>query len=1079
MAPQFQMCGSFDRRFYTPGLRDDSFYQFPSLNAMATDAKGNLYVGGRFTSIDNVVTNNIARYDIATDTWSALAHNGLNGGFGPDITVEALAISGNNLFVSGRFQGTGDGAISFRNIARYDIAADAWSPLGGSGNGLSNVYDTEGDVRALAISGNDLFVGGQFTRSTNNVTTNLKSIARYNIAADTFSPLTGNGLSDGNAFGTGYVNALLVSGSDLFVGGYFKQTVDGATTNLNRIARFNTATNTWSAFAGNGLRYGNVNALAISGNFLFVGGSFNETDDGTTAINLFSIARYDIVNNTWLQTFAGSGLKNNGFLGSVEALTISGNDLYVGGQFTSTADNSLTNLGNIARYDVSGNAWSPLTGSGLNGNSVFALLIVGSDLIVGGRFTETANGATKNINNIARYNSGAWKALGANNGIALDRIVNAVAVDANGNIYVGGNFTQAAGGATTNLNHIARFNVADNTWSALNNNGLNGNVNALAISGDTLYVGGDFSMTGDNTMPLNRIARYNITSGGWSALTGSVSNGNGLNNSVYALTISGSSLFVGGDFTQTVGDSPTNMNRIAGYDTAANTWSALTGSVPNGNGLNNSVYALTISGSSLFVGGGFTQTIGDSSTTLNRIARYDTSTNIWSALANNGLNSFVRALYSSGSNLLARGDFSQTFDGAKSLDRLAHYHVTNNVWTSLTEGSDADAYQAATTLGAAQPSGTDLAVGGSFKPLSCGTAQSFTRVYFQQWSSPAAFSGDLTATDWHDGANWTFGTAPAANSNAVIPTGAGNINITSADVTMNDLNLSGGTLTVGANRTLTINGILSLNGGKITGTGTVTIADCKQDGIMGGGATSYIQTPLVRCVNNTGTFNFPVGTANAYSPVQLSNVAGNGNFTIKANEGAYSGTAAGLPANRLQRFWDLTNGGITSADVRFNYLAGDVISGTENNYKLFRINGGTAQNVGGTINTVNHSIFISGVTSFSPWTLAESAPTAAGVMLGGRVTIGKGRGISKAIVTLTDADGVTRTALTNPFGYYRFEDVPAGETYIISARHKQYRFSPTSQIINANENFADINFAAETYTSNFYNSNFYNDEKRE
>ena len=114
-------------------------------------------------------------------------------------------------------------------------------------------------------------------------------------------------------------------------------------------------------------------------------------------------------------------------------------------------------------------------------------------------------------------------------------------------------------------------------------------------------------------------------------------------------------------------------------------------------------------------------------------------------------------------------------------------------------------------LSAAQPSGTDLAVGGSFDGARCGAAQGFTRIYFQQWSAAAAasFFGKSSATDWHDSANWTLGTIPTANSNAVIPAGSGSINITSANVTMNDLSLSGGTLTVDAGRTLTINGILT------------------------------------------------------------------------------------------------------------------------------------------------------------------------------------------------------------------------------------------------------------------------------
>lgn len=59
-----------------------------------------------------------------------------------------------------------------------------------------------------------------------------------------------------------------------------------------------------------------------------------------------------------------------------------------------------------------------------------------------------------------------------------------------------------------------------------------------------------------------------------------------------------------------------------------------------------------------------------------------------------------------------------------------------------------------------------------------------------------------------------------------------------------------------------------------------------------------------------------------------------------------------------------------------------------------------------------------------------------------------GRGVSRAPVTLTNANGETRTAITNPFGYYRFEEIPAGEAYVFQARYKRYQFAPQVQTVN-------------------------------
>ena len=92
--------------------------------------------------------------------------------------------------------------------------------------------------------------------------------------------------------------------------------------------------------------------------------------------------------------------------------------------------------------------------------------------------------------------------------------------------------------------------------------------------------------------------------------------------------------------------------------------------------------------------------------------------------------------------------------------------------------------------------------------------------------------------------------------------------------------------------------------------------------------------------------------------------------------------------------------------------------------------------------------------------IASVAPTAAEVTIGGRVLTARGRGIKSAHVEFTDQNGTKHHALTNPFGYYRFVNVQAGGTYVISAASKQYTFSEPSQVVNINGERDDINFVA-------------------
>lgn len=88
-----------------------------------------------------------------------------------------------------------------------------------------------------------------------------------------------------------------------------------------------------------------------------------------------------------------------------------------------------------------------------------------------------------------------------------------------------------------------------------------------------------------------------------------------------------------------------------------------------------------------------------------------------------------------------------------------------------------------------------------------------------------------------------------------------------------------------------------------------------------------------------------------------------------------------------------------------------------------------------------------------------SAPTSSSVNVSGRVTSGN-RGY-RAVVSITDSNGIVHTVLTNPFGYYRFTEVPAGETYIINVNHKRYQFNPSLQILTIVEDTENINFTTQ------------------
>lgn len=68
--------------------------------------------------------------------------------------------------------------------------------------------------------------------------------------------------------------------------------------------------------------------------------------------------------------------------------------------------------------------------------------------------------------------------------------------------------------------------------------------------------------------------------------------------------------------------------------------------------------------------------------------------------------------------------------------------------------------------------------------------------------------------------------------------------------------------------------------------------------------------------------------------------------------------------------------------------------------------------------------------------------TAAGVSITGRVLTPDGRGLRNAVVVIIDSQGAKRFATTSSFGIFQFDEIGAGDSYIISVNSKRYRFAP-------------------------------------
>lgn len=87
------------------------------------------------------------------------------------------------------------------------------------------------------------------------------------------------------------------------------------------------------------------------------------------------------------------------------------------------------------------------------------------------------------------------------------------------------------------------------------------------------------------------------------------------------------------------------------------------------------------------------------------------------------------------------------------------------------------------------------------------------------------------------------------------------------------------------------------------------------------------------------------------------------------------------------------------------------------------------------------------------------APSAAASEIGGRVLTSNGRGIGKAVVSLSGT-GTPMVAKTNPFGYYNFPNLESGMTYTVSVSAKGYTFTNPTRIISLQDAVNDADFTS-------------------
>ncbi len=69
-------------------------------------------------------------------------------------------------------------------------------------------------------------------------------------------------------------------------------------------------------------------------------------------------------------------------------------------------------------------------------------------------------------------------------------------------------------------------------------------------------------------------------------------------------------------------------------------------------------------------------------------------------------------------------------------------------------------------------------------------------------------------------------------------------------------------------------------------------------------------------------------------------------------------------------------------------------------------------------------------------------------------------GLVNVKLTLTGPDGVLRSATSNAFGNFRFDDVEVGQTYVLTVHSRRYEFPEPVRVLNVFEEVTDADFIA-------------------
>ncbi len=561
---------------------DLSFPRFKgAIKAIVTDNAGGWIVGGLFTAVGGFPIPNLAHI-LADRTVDT------NWVPNPDGAVLALAAGPTTLYAGGTFRNIGGQDRSL--LAALELATGGVLP--GWRADVTTQFP-KASVNTLVLSAGTLYIGGYFS-FINNTVDSANAIAREHLgsvdaATGTVTGWFPNGFT-GSQSGS-RVDALAISENILFVGGTFTS-IGGLQTNgpiRNFLAALDTTKNLdecvlpWNPNAN-----GPVTSIAVSCDKVYVGGAFTSIG-GANRSRLAALSMASATATDW----------NPNADNDVLTLQLVGRTLYVGGKFTTIGGQNRASLAGLDVDSGQATLWNPKADTGV---AAFALaqgtMLAGGALGPGGKVRK----------NLAALDARTGKPLDWNPQVSGSSVINnapyegvyALAISGN-MLYLGGPFTNINGLVRNRLGAVDRFSGAATAWDP----SANGIVHALAIGGSAIYAGGTFTSVGG--LPRTNLAALNPLSGAATSWRADA------NARIQSLFFQANQVYVGGIFTRIGGVQRSRLAAIDGATASVAAWN------PN---VNDQVSSISILGNSAYIGGQFSM-VGTQS--VSRIAAVDLS----------------------------------------------------------------------------------------------------------------------------------------------------------------------------------------------------------------------------------------------------------------------------------------------------------------------------------------------------------------------------------------------------------------------------------------------------------------------